>query len=70
MELRFSKRAAWHPTGLKITVDFNDPTDAKGRVFARFESLNPEQGFGYCGSRWEIIRLGLWIALRALLARS
>lgn len=69
MELRFSKAAAWHPAGFKAEVIFNDPDDAKGRVLLTVEALTPENRIGYCGSRWDLIRLGLWIAWRALTAR-
>jgi hypothetical protein len=70
MKLRFDKTAAWHPSGLKVVVSANHTTEASRAVYFQVESLNPQQRIVYCGSRWELIRLGIWIALRAFLLRA
>jgi hypothetical protein len=55
--LRTSKDAAWCPSGFKLSEDGG---------LLRFESLNPQVEFSNRFTRWELVKLGLWLLRRAL----
>ena len=65
LPLRFTEQAVWHETGLEIYL-----VDAGERgVRLHIGDLNPETNITFIGSRWEIFRIGFWIAKRALTIR-
>lgn len=64
-KLQFTPTAAWHPTGFKLSVQAGNRGYPELDRVAVFEGLNPEVKFVHCMSRWDMLRLGLWLIRRS-----
>lgn len=63
--MHFTQKSVWRESGLKIEL-LATPDSGVGSRFLRITDLNPSAEIRNVMTRWEAIRLGAWLVLRAL----